>query len=782
VPSLPDSVKEEREVERLIERGKPPNSRKHRPKRGPKHDNRRQKMKVDDSDLDKSDSDLSMNYKVIGGSNLADIALRIFAADDVKPDVEKIKQQVSEINKRLKILQLPKLIKSDFLDYIKKNYLDKIEHEPVDLKKALEIIKKTSDEYDDEKVDSLYGKLTRLDGREEIINFFAGKWPFGPGEWGKKAAFIYAIERAVKRLEKEKNFPAYVANLFKKKDKHAIQDLIEGAGKGSLKKLRGSTALEFAVLTAIKNVIDESPFNVDPGTLESGIEKEIEKVYDELLKLKQIEIFMKEWQNATSEISKLKSGEPWTYEQGFDKAIKGLDKLMEKKSEGVDISEVMEGFRKDLEHNGKLPKQLERIFEPFSRAASNKNGYSEPMNKTATFHGYIHQGHPEGPFPGWQSLDKRFFTEENYKSIIKFAGDLLKQDWFKSGWDGGAPDAKMRAALDLSIQIADDNLYQSKIDVETYNLLLSQLTGSKIDLFSETMYVNPDGKKMASTKRQSVQNLLRLANDLREKDPKQALQIVKDIRTLIANDEPSEEDGSESKTSQDTADVDVEELKKVQKELDEALNKEDIEALVEAFNEMGKTVKKVSSRRRIAFGSETCNDMENMEVTPPSVLPTPPGGGGAQSGSDIELKGLANLEEEDQEKLLEEIKKGMKPMSEALDKLDIDAFMKGFQSIGDVLGRHASSMVKDVDSLVNTLIRVAHKHPETRKVLLPIIVAAKKKKKKKPAPKKEEKPSKKEEKAEKAPSEKAPPFGGKKAPPFGGKKVSTRVTPNDMKW
>ena len=74
---LKPSEKEEREVERLIGR-KPAPSRKSKPKRGPKHDNRRRRMKVDDPDLKSSDKDMSLNYK---HSFVRSIAFRIADGD-----------------------------------------------------------------------------------------------------------------------------------------------------------------------------------------------------------------------------------------------------------------------------------------------------------------------------------------------------------------------------------------------------------------------------------------------------------------------------------------------------------------------------------------------------------------------------------------------------------------------------------------------------------------------------------------------------------------------------
>jgi hypothetical protein len=73
--SLSKSEKEEREVNRLIDKTPAP-SRKRAPRRGPKHDNRRSRMKDDDKDLSSKDKDLSLNRKDTG-SVLNNIALKI---------------------------------------------------------------------------------------------------------------------------------------------------------------------------------------------------------------------------------------------------------------------------------------------------------------------------------------------------------------------------------------------------------------------------------------------------------------------------------------------------------------------------------------------------------------------------------------------------------------------------------------------------------------------------------------------------------------------------------
>jgi hypothetical protein len=71
--SLSQSEKEEHEVERLIDK-KPAPSRKHKERRAPRHEQRRERMKVEDQDTSKTDPDMSLNYK---SSSLVDMALKI---------------------------------------------------------------------------------------------------------------------------------------------------------------------------------------------------------------------------------------------------------------------------------------------------------------------------------------------------------------------------------------------------------------------------------------------------------------------------------------------------------------------------------------------------------------------------------------------------------------------------------------------------------------------------------------------------------------------------------
>ena len=81
---LSPAEREDREIERLIDRGrKNPKSRKYGPKRGPKHDNRRQRMDTE------PDSEKDAPKKTTNSTSLADIALRIFLAE-ASPELNKV--------------------------------------------------------------------------------------------------------------------------------------------------------------------------------------------------------------------------------------------------------------------------------------------------------------------------------------------------------------------------------------------------------------------------------------------------------------------------------------------------------------------------------------------------------------------------------------------------------------------------------------------------------------------------------------------------------------------
>ncbi len=87
-----------------------------------------------------------------------------------------------------------------------------------------------------------------------------------------------------------------------------------------------------------------------------------------------------------------------------------------------------------------------------------------------SFIGEIHQVINDHNVP-----KKKIIGHDDYDTIIKYAKDLLKTDYFKNNWNGS--DMRFNAALDISIQTVNNSEYQNRIDASTYDWLLSRLVG-----------------------------------------------------------------------------------------------------------------------------------------------------------------------------------------------------------------------------------------------------------------------------------------------------------------
>lgn len=238
----------------------------------------------------------------------------------------------------------------------------------------------------------------------------------------------------------------------------------------------------------------------------------------------------------------------------LDMTKEGLEKLKEGDSTGGSwfskmVKRVTDLFSKKPGKPVPGPASLEEADEEVKdfveKARTGATSYGVPSamaGRTATYHGVLDQrGNPtDPPNTGWKSLDKRYLGEEHFKSIVRHAKDLLDDEWFKFGWEGGAEDAPLRAALDLSIQVSEGGIYQSKIDAETYDMLLNRLAGWGHDTFSDTvvpMKASKTGDKRSASvmKSQEYQNIVRIANDLRSEKPRLSLEL---LRNLIAMGDP----------------------------------------------------------------------------------------------------------------------------------------------------------------------------------------------------------------------------------------------------
>lgn len=183
-------------------------------------------------------------------------------------------------------------------------------------------------------------------------------------------------------------------------------------------------------------------------------------------------------------------------------------------------------------------------------ATSYEMGHGRMSKRSAAYHGIVYQGHPTDPVGSeYRSYDKRYFKKEHYDSILKVANEFMQEDWLKYGWDGGSEEAARRAALDLAIHTADSNLYQGKIDAETYDMLLNRFASWEYDPFSETVVpkTQKQQKRSAAAMKSSVQEILRIANDIRSSNPVASVAILKNLRAIVAAQTAAELSKSEMK-------------------------------------------------------------------------------------------------------------------------------------------------------------------------------------------------------------------------------------------
>lgn len=185
--------------------------------------------------------------------------------------------------------------------------------------------------------------------------------------------------------------------------------------------------------------------------------------------------------------------------------------------------------------------QLRRYGTSGPGASASYGGSSRKMIKTSAYHGIVDQGHPTDPAGSSpRSYDKRYFGKEHFDSIVVAAKEMLGQDWLKYGWGEEPGDVPVRAALDLAIHTADGGLYQSKIDANTYNMLLNRLAGWDYDMFNETILSGPKTRKATSMAISPAHAILKIADDIRATRPDLAVQIIKNLQALLhtAGDEP----------------------------------------------------------------------------------------------------------------------------------------------------------------------------------------------------------------------------------------------------
>lgn len=458
----------------------------------------------------------------------------------------------------------------------------------------------------------------------------------------------------------------------------------------------------------------------------------------------------------------------------LERVVQHYVDLLEKALEGKntnDINKYLKELHKEIA--GNLDEDVAKVASR-RRATSNRRNLDGRMNpKTAAYHGVVDQkGNPlDPPNTGFKSYDKRYFDKRHYDRIIKAAQDFLKSDWLSTGWDKGAPDAPIRAALDLSIHLADNGLYQSKVDVETYNYLLNKLAKWNWDTFSDTLLPFKNGNGRSASMKPEHQVMLKIANDIRLEHPEKTLSILKSIKSL-ASEEPQMSDTPETPENTAAGDLgknpfvmefksmDDEDFKKLHGEvkqvLDQRFDEKDVQDFLDGFDDL---FEKLQTKVASCGGGSLIN-----------ALACPVPFSRLASVVTLTASDLADLKKIG-EKHASKIASASGPMELVI---------------------HTASLLRDIQKRVSLniqagvpmgdLVKLANDNPSLRASLLPLVVkhrdiiAAKvKKSKKKPVVKKDEKKDPKKD--EKAKAEKLPKTSKGK-----GKSKKATVASTDLDW
>lgn len=200
---------------------------------------------------------------------------------------------------------------------------------------------------------------------------------------------------------------------------------------------------------------------------------------------------------------------------------------------------------------------------------------------------------------------------------------------------------KFREALDLAIHVADGSIYQGKIDPETYDLLLNRLAGWGHDNFSDTILpMKAVSSRSSSTMIQHIKNIVRVASDLRQKDPAAALEILKNIRSLVSTEAdsqtirehvgagevpeafaaPQEQTSTEQGDTIEFTSMGDGDLDKLKEDAKKLLDSKDVEEFMKNFDTLHGGMKKTS-----AFAGEvsvTLSELVRIAQTYPNTRPT----------------------------------------------------------------------------------------------------------------------------------------------------------------
>lgn len=611
--TLTPDERDAKEVESL-RRPKPRPSRKHRERRAPRPGQRKKRMDVHDPDLSASDPDLSMGKRSPTAS-VEDIAIRVFLASPSEPKSGpdgKLSSSVEEVYNLL-YRQAP-AVAEHFHQYAQKHYANPSSGSSPD--KVLVVLRKIRSDLS-VRLRDLHAAYKNANA-DDIARTIVENWPADKNDWAGRAAVIGSLDRAIDAIPLPDPFKApfirgKIGDVVR--DKELLRKMVEGSAKRLHREVKDDTLIHFAQLASAWKIVSSDPPSISVDEVRSGIDKLSKAVREQSRDLIRFSEIMEGWHDSMKNLGSQGEPDSWKPGENLGKLIGDINGFLSRRRPAVDPKaavQAIETYAKD--HYGEVPKEMDAMFKGFrGKAASNGGVSSKDMtSKVATYHGTLQQGHPTNSTnTPWLSIDKRYIGEKHYKSIVKAAKLILDEEWM--GWDGGAPDAKFRAALDLAIHVADGNIYQGKIDPETYDLLLNRLAGWGHDTFSETTLPQKAGSRSASTMDQHLKNIVRVASELRSENPRASFEILKSIRSLVSTEASSEtirehaaadpmpEPGPQDQTAVQQGEMvefssmSDDDFKKLKDDAKKLFESKDVEEFMKGFDTLHEGVKKSAS-------------------------------------------------------------------------------------------------------------------------------------------------------------------------------------------
>lgn len=141
----------------------------------------------------------------------------------------------------------------------------------------------------------------------------------------------------------------------------------------------------------------------------------------------------------------------------------------------------------------------------------------EEAVKTALYHGV--EPYPKGhegfaPYTKWEQAHQRDLGPADSNAILVEARKWLQKPMLSENIEGMHPDARFRAALDLSIRETDSGKYSGAINPVLYNELLAKLSNSKTATNNTT---EGNMKLDKDTANRALSRLDRMAGDIQKK-------------------------------------------------------------------------------------------------------------------------------------------------------------------------------------------------------------------------------------------------------------------------